>query len=105
MRRCARPGWLALAWLCAASASAGGLAESVDPSARLPGGSAASEYWDLVAHFSAGHRVYARFQITNEGPGERNGLAFGHVIFPDGSVTPFQNGRRRDRWTLGPQGR
>jgi hypothetical protein len=95
---------LALA-LLAGSGAADGPSEAVDPSARLPGGDAASEYWDLTAHFDSGHRVYARFLITNEGPGSRNGVAIGHLIAPDGTVTQFQNGRRKKRWTLGPHRR
>ena len=76
-----------------------------DPRTDLPGGSAASEYWDLAAHFVSGHRAYARFLITNEGPGERNGVAIGHVITPEGVAVEFRNGRLEDRWTLGERGR
>jgi hypothetical protein len=91
--------------LAAASAAANGPSDVPEPGARLPGGSAASEYWDLAAHFVSGHRVYARFLITNEGPGERNGVAIGHVITPDGAAVEFRNGRREDRWRLEEQGR
>ncbi len=91
--------------LAAAPAAANGPSGAPEPGARLPGGSAASEYWDLAAHFVSGHRVYARFLITNEGPGERNGVAIGHVITPEGVAVEFRNGRLEDRWTLGEQGR
>jgi hypothetical protein len=91
--------------LAAAPATANGPLAALEPGARLPSGSAASEYWDLAAHFASGHRVYARFLITNEGPGERNGVAIGHVITPGGVAVEFRNGRLEDRWTLGSQGR
>ena len=83
----------------------GGPPEPIDPAARLPAGNTASEHWDLAAHFESGHRVYARFLITNEGPGERTAVAFGHVLTPDGAAIPFRNGRRRGAWQLGDDGR
>jgi hypothetical protein len=79
--------------------------EPIDPAARLPAGDTASEHWDLAAHFESGHRVYARFLITNEGPGERTAVAFGHVLTPDGAAIPFRNGRRWGAWQLGDDGR
>jgi hypothetical protein len=107
VRRCLLPriGIGLILALAAAPATANGPSAALEPGARLPSGSAASEYWDLAAHFASGHRVYARFLITNEGPGKRNGVAIGHVITPDGVAVEFRNGRREDRWTLGPQGR
>ena len=71
---------------------------------RLSSAGGASEYWDLVARFESGHRLFARFLLTNEGPGERTAVATGHLVQPDGRATPFQNGRREGRWTLGPDG-
>jgi hypothetical protein len=91
--------------LTAAPAAANGPSDALEPGARLAGGSAASEYWDLAAHLVSGHRVYARFLITNEGPGKRNGVAIGHVITPGGAAVEFRNGRLEDRWTLGSEGR
>jgi hypothetical protein len=68
--------------------------------ARLPEGDAAAEHWDLAAHFASGHRLYARFLITNAGPGERTALAFGHLLRPDGPPVEFRNGRRAGSWQL-----
>jgi hypothetical protein len=107
----------ALAMLACASARAGGLppAEAPEPvasagapaasqavalGARLPEGDAAAEHWDLAAHFASGHRLYARFLITNAGPGERNAIAFGHLLRPDGAPVEFRNGRRKGSWKL-----
>lgn len=99
---------LVIGWVLAllgGVATADGPSSVPEPGARLPSGSHASEYWDLAAHFVSGHRVYARFLITNEGPGERNGVAIGHVITPEGVAVEFRNGRLEDRWTLGRDGR
>lgn len=106
MRRAAA--WLALALLAPAlAAGANGRPgpEPVDPSARLPAGGSASEYWDLIAQFDGGTRVFARFTVTNEGPGERSAAAFGHVLRPGQPPVAFQNGRRADDWTLSPDRR
>jgi hypothetical protein len=73
---------------------------SFDPAARLPSGDSAWEQWDLTARFDSGHYVFARFLITNVGPGGQNAAAVGHVIRPDGSVVDWDNGRRRRRWKL-----
>jgi phosphatidylglycerophosphate synthase len=72
----------------------------LDPSARLPDGDSASEYWDLTARFDSGDRLFARFMITNVGPGSGTAIAVGHVVRPDGSVHAFRNGRRSNRWKL-----
>jgi hypothetical protein len=71
-----------------------------DPAARLLAGKRASEQWDLVAQLDGGYLVFARFLISNAGPGERNAVAVGHVVTPDGSSHEFQNGRKQKRWTL-----
>jgi len=68
--------------------------------ARLGRSDRASEYWDLAATFESGHAVFARFQVTNEGPGERTAYALGHILFPDGQVVRFQNGRLEGKWRL-----
>jgi len=98
---------LALAWLLALGgiATAGGPPVALDPAARLPRGDDAWEHWDLAAHFESGHRVYARFLITNEGPGDRTAVAFGNVLDPEGRATAFHNGRREGRWQLSDGGR
>lgn len=91
---------LAMACVTAGSARAGGPPEPVEPGARLPQGGSAAEHWDLAAHFDSGHRLYVRFLITNQGPGDRTALAFGHLLRPDGPPVEFRNGRRQGRWKL-----
>jgi hypothetical protein len=75
-----------------------------DPSSHLSSGDSASEYWDIVAHFDSNHDLFARFLITNEGPGERTAVATWQLIDPNGKRTEFRNGRRRQRWTLSADG-
>ena len=74
------------------------------PAARLSRSDSASEYWDLAALFDSGHRVFARLSISNEGPGDETGYAIGQIVFPDGTVVPFTNGRRKGRWQLSDDG-
>lgn len=95
---------LAAAALAAASASQDPATSGVDPAARMAERGSASEYWDLVALLESNYRVFARFMITNRGPGTRTALAIGHLVQPDGTAVPFQNGRRWGRWKLGPEG-
>jgi hypothetical protein len=97
--------WLAVA-LCLNDPA---LADSPPPdtsvrASRIAAGDSSSEYWDLAASFDSGHRLLARFLITNEGPGDRTAVAVGHLIHPDGEITPFRNGRRQGRWTLSQDG-
>jgi len=75
-----------------------------DRLSHLPDGDSASEYWDIVAHFDSKHDLFARFLITNEGPGERTAIATWQLIDPAGKPTGFRNGRREKRWTLSPNG-
>jgi hypothetical protein len=82
------------------SAAPAEAAEIADPAARLPGGDAGWEYWDLLARLDGGFVLAVRFLVSNAGPGDQNGVAIGRVIRPDGSVVVFDNGRRRKRWTL-----
>jgi hypothetical protein len=91
--------------LAASALASGAAAQSVDPGAKVPAGDSASEYWDLVAMLDDGFIVTARFAITNEGPGEHNALAFGHVLRPGSPPVQFQNGRRRGHWRLSPDRR
>lgn len=103
MRRPARraPGLgLVLAAALAAVAGANGLPVRSDGAARLPSGASASEYWDLSIRLDSGHRIFARFLITNEGPGEGSAAAFGHLVMPDGSVRDFDNAKRAGDWQL-----
>ena len=99
-----RSAWL-LSLLLVGAAHAGGPSPSIDTAARLPSGDDASEYWDITARFDSGHRFHARFLVTNAGPGDRNAVAVGDLVDPDGRAEPFQNGRRQGRGTLAPGGR
>jgi hypothetical protein len=76
--------------------------ERGDRLSHLSDAASASEYWDVVAQFDSGHHLFARFLITNEGPGERTAIATWQLIGPDGKTTGFRNGRRKKRWTLSP---
>ncbi len=87
-------GLLAPLWLAGASDA------QQSGAARLGTGDESSESWDLVASFVSGHRLFARFSISNEGPGDRTGYALGQIVFPDGRVAPFQNGRLEGDWEL-----
>ena len=90
--------WLVPALLAAAPAPRG------DPASRISDGGSASEYWDLVARFDSGHHLFARFLITNQGPGEKTGVAYGHFVEPDGTARSWRNGRSQQNWNLGPNG-
>jgi hypothetical protein len=72
----------------------------ISGAARLGKADQASEYWDVTAAFDSGHRLFARFSITNEGPGDRTAYALGQIVFPDGRVVAFKNGRLEGRWRL-----
>jgi hypothetical protein len=71
-----------------------------DAAARLPEGSAASEYWDLTARFDSGYTLLVRFLITNQGPGAHTAVAQGYLVMPGGAVVPFKNGREAGKWSL-----
>ena len=96
---------LILAVLAARTAAQTPAAAPPDLAARLSDAPAAMEYWDLTGQFRSGHRLFARFLITNEGPGSHTGAAVGHLILPTGMSTPFKWGRTRDDWTISPDGR
>lgn len=64
----------------------------------------AMEYWDVTAWFDSGERVFARFLVTNQGPGKRTAAAVGHVLV-GGEVLPFQWGRRESAWAFSADGR
>ncbi len=74
------------------------------PNSRISSAGSASEYWDIVARFDSNHSLFARFLITNEGPGERTAVATWYLVDPDGMMVPFRNGRRESRWSLSPDG-
>ncbi len=78
--------------------------ERGDRLSHLGDSDTASEYWDITAHFDSDHHLFARFLITNEGPGDRTAIATWQLIDPDGKRTEFRNGRRKQRWTLSPKG-
>ncbi len=86
--------------LAVLAAGAAVAAERDELAARMAKAENASEYWDLMARFESGHRLVARFQVTNEGPGRHTAVAVGHLVFPDGSHADFHNGRTRARWKL-----
>lgn len=71
-----------------------------DPAARLLPGVSASELWELTAQFDSGHRLFAEFLITNIGFGDRNAVAVGHLVEPNGKTHRFRNSRRKGRWGL-----
>ena len=101
----ARRKWIALAAaLAALPLAAAAQPPRGQPASRLTDSGGATEYWDLVALFDTNHKLFARFMITNEGPGQRTGVAYGHFVEPDGTTHFFSNGRREGRWTLGPRG-
>jgi hypothetical protein len=74
--------------------------QPLDPSARPQVAGDAWQYWDLTTRLDSGHHVFARFWITNAGPGSQTGVALGYVVAPDGTAHRFKNGRRQARWTL-----
>jgi hypothetical protein len=78
--------------------------ERGDRLSRISKGDSASEYWDIVARFEPDYSLFARFLITNEGPGERTAIASWYLIDPQGELITFRNGRRKHRWTLSQAG-
>jgi hypothetical protein len=87
-----------------APAEAAPTAPRGEPGSRLGASGTSTEYWDLVASLDSGHRVFARFSITNEGPGKRTAYALGHVVTPKGVAYQFQNGRKEGEWELRDDG-
>ena len=84
---------------------AAGIARAQSPApppfaARLSDAAEAMEYWDVAARFESGHRFFARFLITNEGPGTHTAAAVAHLVLPDGTVVPIKYGRAREGWQL-----
>jgi hypothetical protein len=75
-----------------------------DLAAHMSETASAMEYWDVAAWLESGERLFARFLVTNEGPGVRTAAAVGHVVLPDATMVPFKWGRRSDAWTLGGGG-
>jgi hypothetical protein len=103
-RRTRRTGIALAAALIALPVLAAAPAPRGHPASRLADTDDASEYWDLVALFDSNHKLFARFMITNEGPGKHTGIAYGHFVEPDGTTWFFSNGRREGNWKLGPNG-
>jgi hypothetical protein len=104
--RRSRPVWRATLLLASLAAGLAAAApERGDPRARLSRSDEALEYWDLVARFESGHRLFARVLVTNEGPGERTAVGVGHLIPPQGEVVQFRNGRLEGRWSVSDDGR
>ena len=73
--------------------------------ARSSTGATATEYWDVTTWLESGDRFFARFLVTNRGPGVGTAAAVGHLVLADGEILPFKWGRRSNAWTLGPEGR
>jgi hypothetical protein len=96
-------GALAVALLVAPQASTS--TKPDDRGARLSSADSASEYWDIVADFDNGYSLFARFMITNEGPGSRTAFATWYLVDPEKKLHPFRNGRRKGRWSLDSDGR
>jgi hypothetical protein len=63
------------------------------------------EYWDVTAWLDSGERFFARFLVTNQGPGDRTAAATGHLVLANGDARPFRWGRQSGQWTLGANGR
>jgi hypothetical protein len=80
----------------------GAAPERGDPISRISDAPASSEYWDFVASFDSRERLFARFMITNEFPGDAVGVAVGHFVTADGKVMPFRNARLSGSWELDP---
>lgn len=92
--------WASAGAVDAAGADASPARPLVSPAAVVLRDDDASQYWDLTSELESGHRIFARFQITNQGPGDNNATAIGHVIAPNGKKTKFRNGRLESGWTL-----
>jgi hypothetical protein len=73
---------------------------TLDPTPRLLEGSSAWDHYDITAVFDSGHKIFARYMITNMGPGTMNAFAIGHVILPNGEKIEWENGRTKSGWTL-----
>lgn len=65
---------------------------------RLAGGDNASEHWDLIAKFETGHALFVRTLLTNAGPGSNTAVVTGQIVFPNGKVFDFDNGRTQGNW-------
>lgn len=104
-------GWV-VAWALAFPAFADETAgvPTTDPgsplASRLSPAETAGEYWDVTAWFDSGECFFARFLVTNQGPGVRSAAAVGHFVRADReTVVPFKWGRRDGDWTLAADGR
>lgn len=73
--------------------------------ARLSEIASATEYWDFNTRLESGDFVFARFFITNEGPGIHTAAGIGTLVRPDGRIVPFRYGRLKGAWTLSPDRR
>lgn len=73
---------------------------AISPASRLTPEESFAESWDISARFDSGHLMFGRFSISNQGPGDEIAYALGQVVFPDGQVAVFQNGRRKGQWSL-----
>ena len=79
--------------------------ERGDRESHISNAGSASEYWDIVADFDNGYSLFARFMITNEGPGKRTATASWYLVDPKKKLHHFRNGRRKGSWSLSSDGR
>src|SRR5262249_7646907 len=79
--------------------------ERGDPVTRRLASDDALEYWDFLAAFDGGVRLFARVLITNEGPGDHTAVAIGHLVRPGAEAVELRNGRLENDWELEPDGR
>jgi hypothetical protein len=65
--------WATMIGLChpvSASEDPASLPPLLDPTAHPTASESASEYWDLTMRLDSGYAVFARFLLTNAGPGD-----------------------------------
>jgi len=84
------------------AARAAPAADATRAAPRLSAAPQATEYWELIARFDGGYRLFVRLGITNEGPGQRTAGAMWYLVHPDGRVSDFRNGRTQNWWKLSP---
>jgi hypothetical protein len=77
----------------------GNLSEKVHAAHYLPDVEDYTEYWTHAFVFKSGHVLFARFVVTNLGPGDNKGAVQAHLITPDGEVHTFIDGRRDRSWS------
>jgi hypothetical protein len=82
-----------------------GVAVAAPPAVRMPKGSLAGEYWDLVARLDSGQVLIAQTAISSLGIGDRHAAAFGGLVDPDGAEHRFKRSDDPGQWTVTEGGR